>query len=37
MDAADIEKLKRPQLQQLCKKFGLRAAGKVRFCGFDYA
>ena len=27
---ADVEKLKRPQLQRLCKQLGLRAGGKVQ-------
>ena len=26
----DIQNIKRPQLQKLCKQFGLKATGKVR-------
>ena len=30
LQLGDVQNLKRPQLQKLCKKLGLKATGKVR-------
>lgn len=30
LDLSEIQGMKRAQLQKLCKKFGLKASGKVR-------
>ena len=31
LDLSKLQEMKRPQLQKLCKQFGLKASGKVSF------